>query len=509
MAPGRNNPGEAMRSPAGSSGIIRRNPLDHLREILEQPRVALLVGALTKGASVSLVVPDSNASENACVVIGGNAVARVQAAHGAGEVAALLTELLLAQDAADARRHAFLNTIMATIEELNRYEDVDTVLDALLWHARNLARADAGSIYLVEDGTLRFRYVHNDTLFGEGMQTGEGKAAVYRSHTLAMDETSIVGYVASTGRTLAIDDAYALPPESPFSFNKSFDHKTGYATKSILTIPLKSFSGELLGVMQIINARNAEGRFAPFDRESMTYIPLFANKCTVILERSMMTRERILRMIKLAELRDPKETGSHVQRVGSYAAEIYRSWAEFRGVRPEERKRYGDLIRIAAMLHDVGKVGIADAILKKPGKLTEDEYEAMKMHPIYGAQVFCDAAPALDQMCYDIALHHHERYDGAGYPGRIGDVMRPVGPRGAPLAGEDIPLSARIVALADVYDALCSSRVYKEAWSDDEVLALIMAEKGAQFDPELVDSFLRIQDVVYAIRLKFRDDCKS
>ncbi|MFW5735156.1 MAG: HD domain-containing phosphohydrolase [Oceanidesulfovibrio sp.] len=406
----------------------------------------------------------------------------------------------------NARQHAKLSSIMETIEELNLYEDVDTVLDALLLHARRLAGADAGSIYLVEEGALRFSYVHNDTLFGSDIRTDKGKAAVYRDDRVAMDESSIVGYVAATGQTLVIDDAYALPPDSPFAFNIAFDHKSGYRTKSILTIPLKSFGGDLLGVMQIINARDDDGRVTPFGRESMTYIPLFANKCTVILERSMMTRERILRLMKLAELRDPKETGAHVQRVGAYAAEIYRAWAERRKVPSQERKRYGDLIRVAAMLHDVGKVGIADAILKKPGRLDDDEFEAMKMHPIFGAQVFQGASPALDRMCFDIALHHHERYDGAGYPGRIPDVMRAAAPRGEPLAGEDIPLAARIGALADVYDALCSKRVYKDAWPEERVLGILEEQKGAQFDPELVDCFLSIQEVVQAIRMKYQDD---
>ncbi len=416
-----------------------------------------------------------------------------------------LLKSLAAQVAAPveiARHHAKLTSILEIIEEFNQYEDVDTVLDNLLFQARSIANADAGSIFLVEDGKLRFSYVHNESLF----QGNEAKVAIYKNFSLDMDDSSIVGYCARIGHTVVIDDAYDMAPDAPFTFNKAFDQESGYRTTSILAVPLKSFSGNLLGVMQIINAMDQNGHVVPFDRESITYTPLFASKCAVTLERSMMTRERILRMMKLAEMRDPSETGAHVQRVGAYAAEIYQRWAQQHGVPEMEAKRYRDLIRIAAMLHDVGKVGISDTILKKPAKLDHDEFEIMKMHPIFGGQVFANAAPALDKMCYDIALHHHERWGGGGYPGHIPNVLSADSPYGAPLQGDAIPLAARITTLSDVYDALCSRRAYKHAWPEEEVLDTIRQERGRQFDPELVDGFFEIQDVIAAIRMKYQEE---
>jgi response regulator RpfG family c-di-GMP phosphodiesterase len=158
------------------------------------------------------------------------------------------------------------------------------------------------------------------------------------------------------------------------------------------------------------------------------------------------------------------------------------------------------MIRLAAMLHDVGKVGIADTILKKPGKLNDDEYSTMKEHTLLGARLFADTTSSLDQLSKEIALHHHEHWDGKGYPGKI---ELNDGVHLSTLQGADIPLASRITALADVYDALSSSRSYKEAWTEDQVFNEIQKCSGSQFDPELVDIFFSIKIVLRAIGLKY------
>ena len=185
-------------------------------------------------------------------------------------------------------------------------------------------------------------------------------------------------------------------------------------------------------------------------------------------------------LAKLAESRDP-EMGDHLERVRRYAkllAERLATLPKYRGVINTEYLR---LLYLTTPLHDIGKVAIKDSVLLKPGKLTADEYELMKTHTLKGAytlQTAIEQHPKATflQMARDIALTHHERYDGTGYP--------------AGLAGDAIPLCGRIVAVADVYDALTSKRIYKEAFDHETARRLIVEESGRQFDPDVVEAFL-------------------
>ena len=187
---------------------------------------------------------------------------------------------------------------------------------------------------------------------------------------------------------------------------------------------------------------------------------------TADLEEAQL--EILERLALAAEFRDD-ETGQHTQRVGRTAAILARAL----DLPNEEIK----LIQGAAPLHDVGKLGIPDGILRKPGKLTAEEFEVMKTHTTIGAKILSGSRSPLLQMAEEIALTHHEHWDGNGYAG---------------LAGETIPLSGRIVALADVFDALTNDRIYRKALSLEETLAEIERQRELQFDPKLVDAFLRV-----------------
>lgn len=392
--------------------------------------------------------------------------------------------------------------ILKTTDEVNQLKDVDTILDKILYESRQFANADAGSIFLVEGNELIFSYVQNDTLFKDA----EANAALYQNFAIPISDQSIVGHVAKTRQSLTIDDAYELDPTLPYAFNKSFDRKSGYRTTSMLTIPLIAQERRLVGVMQLINARDKSGRVQPFAHEAKTYIPLFCNNASVAIERGKMNRELILRMMQMAELRDPSETGAHVQRVGAYCAEIYGTWASRRNHSAKEIKRVRDNIRLAAMLHDVGKVGIPDAILKKPGKLDTEEFNTIKMHTVFGARLFNNLTSDLDRMSMEIALRHHEKWSDPGYPGTITpSIWDPRPQMGAPINGETIPLAARICAVADVYDALASPRSYKEPFPDEKCLEILKEGAGTHFDPELVEIFIEIFDVIKAIQAKYRE----
>ncbi|MCP3951571.1 MAG: HD domain-containing protein [Desulfobacterales bacterium] len=393
--------------------------------------------------------------------------------------------------------------------ELNQLNDLDILLEKILTDARRFVNADAGSIYICRDNTLDFTYTQNETL---QKRLPPGEKLIYSTFSMPINTDSIAGYVASTGQLLSIPDVYALPPDVPYSFSKKFDESAGYTTRSVVALPLKNTRGDILGILQIINARNEDGEVIPFAGGDETLMLHFASVAAVALERAQMTRAILLRMIHMAEMRDPKETGAHVNRVGGYSIEIYEKWAKRHGLTEEEIQSGRDSLRMAAMLHDVGKVAISDLILKKPGKFNNDERELMKQHTVLGAQLFLEAQSDFDEAAREVAFNHHERWDGQGYPGHV-DIAT-----GEPLPGyelpegrargkkaEEIPLFGRIVALADVFDALSSARVYKEAWSEANVLATIEEEAGAQFDPEIVEIFLSRIDVLRAIQQRYSE----
>ena len=372
------------------------------------------------------------------------------------------------------------------------FSDTHTVLGAILQKARELGAADAGTIYLEENGELTFASAQNDTLF-------PGSAAnkfFYLNSRLPLNTSSIAGYVATTGATLNIPDVYELAGDLPFSFNKSFDQSSGYRTQSMLVLPLVNSKGDIKGVLQLINATK-NGRVVPFTAEMEQSIGRLGRMATIPLERAFMTTDMIMRMLHTSALRDPKETAAHVWRVGCMAAELYQHWATAHNVEPEEMLATKGQLRLAAMLHDVGKVAIPDAVLKKPGRLDDAERAIMEEHAAQGASLFRGSSHDIDKMAHDIALHHHAKWNGSGYTGSA-DIPSP--------AGQDIPLFARITAIADVYDALVSRRCYKDAWDPSQALDILHGDAGKHFDPELVDIFTGIQDVIQAIFEYYRED---
>lgn len=372
-------------------------------------------------------------------------------------------------------------------------KDFDVLIERILRSAREFVGCDAGSIYIKHDGQLQFSFAQNDTL---AARLGPGKKLIYKVFTIPVNSDSIAGHVAATGEILTITDAYDLPSGAPYRFDRSFDELAGYRTQSILTIPLNTHAGKTIGVLQLINAKDAEGTFVSFDPSLESYVEYFAANAAAALERAQLMRAVILRMISMAELRDPHETGNHVNRVAGYSVEIYVVWAREHGIGTEEIERKRDILRMAAMLHDVGKVAISDLILKKPARLDHDEYEIMKQHTVAGARLFRDASSEFDEAAREVAFTHHERYDGTGYPGHLNpDTGEPIpghtDPSGNPIPkkGREIPLFGRIVAVTDVYDALSSRRSYKEAWDEEQVLEELRNGSGLQFDSEIIEAF--------------------
>jgi putative two-component system response regulator len=205
-------------------------------------------------------------------------------------------------------------------------------------------------------------------------------------------------------------------------------------------------------------------------------------------------------LARLAETRD-NETGNHILRTQEYV----RTLAQRLQRNPRFAHRIDDrmviLLAKSAPLHDIGKVGIPDRVLLKPGKLDAEEWAIMKTHAQLGADALVHverdvAHPVAFLQCAEqIARSHHERWDGSGYPDG--------------LVGEAIPLPARLMALADVYDALISQRVYKPPFPHEQAYAMIVAERGRHFDPDVVDAFIECHDDLHAVALRFADDART
>ena len=393
--------------------------------------------------------------------------------------------------------------------ELSQIKDIDLLFEKILFEARGLTNCDAGSIYFREQDMLIFQYAQNDTL---QQQLLPGKKLPYASFNVPIDSNSIAGYVAAHGSILNIADVDELGTIYPFSFNRSYDDIAGYRTCSLLTIPLKNFRGTVIGILQLINATDRHGKIIPFAVDDEEIITYFANNVANAIVHAKMTREIILRMNKMAEMRDPHETGPHVNRVAAYSVALYETWAFNNKIPQLEIDKNRDILRMSAMLHDVGKVAISDTILKKPGRLTPEEFQAMKLHTLFGANLFSDIHSDFDEAAGIVANSHHEHWDGNGYPGHTDIQTMKVLPEftkedGSAMgkSGKEIPFFGRIVALADVYDALSCKRVYKEAWEEKDVVEKIRVESGRQFDPELVDIFLECLETFRQIGALYPD----
>ena len=388
--------------------------------------------------------------------------------------------------------------------ELNKLQDFHVLMDRILKEARRLIHADAGTIYIREGKLLRFAYAQNDTLDRDAVGSPR-----FSSFLLPVGDGSIAGWVSASGEAVNLADAYELDSRAPYRFDRSFDQMTGYRTRSVLAMPLRTSMGRVVGVLQVMNATGSDGRSRPrFNDDDVTLLGHFASMATVAIERTQLTESIINRMLRMTETIDPDETGRHTEKVAGMSAILFEGWAQRRGLEGPAFERQRDRLRIAAKLHDVGKVGIDNRILKKPRgvPLTPEEFAEVRRHVIIGASFFLDNPTEVDEVARDVALNHHERWDGSGYPGHVDVFGHPIPdpatglPRTGGKKGLEIPLFARIVGLADVVDALASERCYKPAWEERRVLEEVRAHAGRHFDPELVEIFFERLEAIRELR---------
>lgn len=333
---------------------------------------------------------------------------------------------------------------------------LDSLLTIIAEEVRNILSADRCSVFLVDPY----------------------KGELWTKIALGMEEKilriplgqGIAGFVAKTGSAVNIRDAY-----KDTRFAQDLDRITGYQTRSVLAVPLRGRDGKSLGVFEVLN--KSKGSFNEEDegllRILATMAGTFIENATLYEDLRRSHLETIYRMALVAEYRDQEDTGRHLRRMSRFSGIL----AQGIGLSFQEAED----IRYAAPLHDIGKVAIPDSILRKPAKLTAEEFDEMKKHTVYGAKMLANAESRLLRLAAKVAVGHHEWYDGTGYP--------------YGLKGEQISIEARVVTVADVFDALSSKRVYKGEWTVEDALAYIEERAGKQFDPK----------VVAALREKFAD----
>ncbi|GAB1535152.1 HD domain-containing protein [Geovibrio sp. ADMFC3] len=291
----------------------------------------------------------------------------------------------------------------------------------------------------------------------------------------------IAGKAAENDEVIIINDAYNDP-----RFDKTVDMQTGYRTRNMIAIPYHDPDGNVIGVFQSINKMTEDGKFTEEDVRRLMLAATYTGKelSTVLMQQEIewTQKEIIFTMAEAGEMRS-KETGHHVKRVAEY------SYILAIGCGMNEKE--AELLKMASPMHDIGKVAIPDSILLKPGKLTDEEWDVMRSHALMGYNILKHSERKILKAAATVALTHHEKWNGKGYP--------------YGLAGEDIHLFGRITAIADVFDALGSDRVYKKAWELDRILELFREESGQHFDPALVKVFFDNLDKFLEIRETYKD----
>jgi len=359
-----------------------------------------------------------------------------------------------------------LELIFIYLTEVSSLRNPNDIIDVLANMGRALTSSDRCSVWVVSEDKKSI-----------WTQVSHGMDAVTIPIT-----SGIVGYAISNQEKIIIDDVY-----NDDRFNKEIDKQTGYKTQSMMVIPMFDNDYEIIGAFQVINNRTSGRVFDQRDMERLMLASTYAAETLVSVKLAQEVedtqREVVFTMGAVGESRS-KETGNHVKRVAEYSKILALAY----GLSKEE----AELLKQASPMHDIGKVAIPDNILNKPGRFNENERLIMNTHAELGFHMIKNSQRPLLKAASIVAYEHHEKWDGSGYP------------QGK--SGEDIHIYGRITAIADVFDALGSDRVYKKAWNDEKILNLFKEERGVHFDPKLVDIFFDKLDEIYAIRDSFRDN---
>ncbi len=378
---------------------------------------------------------------------------------------------LIAEERIINSRLARLTLLYEVGRSLASLVHLDDLLNGIVVAAAEVMQARASSLMLVDPSG---EYLTFEVAFGE-------KGSQLKGLRLPLDGKSVAGKVARTGDPLIVDDVNQIP-----YFSGEVDRTLAFQTHNILCVPLHGQAGTI-GVIEVLNKVTGER----FSEDDVALLTALAGSAAVAIENARLYEETASRAAELAAMvselqrtyagtmhalsalldaRDASTQG-HSQRVVQYTLAI----AHALGITNREQLQ---IIHYGALLHDVGKIGVPDAVLRKPTSLTAEEWIEMRKHPEIGYQMLKN----IDflQTALPIVRYHHERWDGSGYPHG--------------LAGEAIPLEARIFAIADSFDALRSERPYKRGLSHEQAVARLAADRGTHFDPVVMDAFLQIPE---------------
>lgn len=355
-----------------------------------------------------------------------------------------------------------MNAVQKKVKQLDALLGVATLLNSSLDHDEVIRRAIAATTKVVDSEVASLLLLDEET--GElyfDVATGDTGEAI--KHVRLKKGIGIAGQIAESGKELIVPDAQSDP-----RFFKELDKKSGLITRDILGVPVKTKS-RTVGVIEAINKKT--GHFSADDLETLKTLSSFI---AVAIENSRLYMElketfyvTAETLAETIELRDPY-TGGHTSRVKEYSMKI----GQHMGLRNKDL----EILMMSAILHDVGKIGVSDKVLLKQDHLDKDELKQMAMHPRAGAELL-GKVKRLKDIIPGIR-NHHENYNGTGYPDG--------------LLKNDIPIIARIIAVADTYDAMTTDRPYRKGLSHETALSELKRCSGTQFDPEVVTAFLTV-----------------
>ncbi len=346
-----------------------------------------------------------------------------------------------------------LSAMVEVSQKLGSTLNLNTLLKLIMGIGKDVLNAEASSIFQIDEEKKELYFVTATGKKGKKVKTiklpwGKG----------------IAGWVAQKGKTVYVEDV-----EKDKRFYQKVDEKSQFKTKSIIAVPIKT-KNKILGVAEVLNKKGGE----KFTQEDIEIFESIAKQAGLAMENAglyqdldELFRGTIRAIVKAIEAKD-KYTRGHTERVTEYSLLI----GDEMGLSDEEKRK----LEISALLHDVGKIGIPDAILGKPGKLTDKEYDVIKSHPKRGAEIMSSIKQMSDVL--DGIKYHHERYDGKGYPEKLKDGK--------------IPLTARIIGVADAFDAMTTDRPYRKGLPTEEAKRRLIENKWAQFDGEIVDKFIKL-----------------
>jgi len=365
-----------------------------------------------------------------------------------------------------------LKTLYDVSKSISASIELENLLDNIMALATRVLNSETSSILMLDEKT-------NELTFQ--LAQGDKGAEVKKLIRLKVGQ-GIAGWVAQTGEYCIVPDTSKDP-----RFYKEGDEKTKFVTKSLICVPLKH-QDKIIGVLEVLN-RKGEIPFNDHDKELLELVAALSSNPIVNAKLYGNIKNLYKSTLKvLANALDAKDsyTHGHSQRVAEYSVAI--------ACELGFSQKDSDDLEFAALLHDIGKIGIRDNILCKPGKLTDEEFKIIQMHPVMSAQILAPIDFLADKI--PIVKHHHERFDGKGYPSK--------------LKGEEIPLGARIICVADTFDAMTSNRSYRKGLPAEVALEELKRCSGAQFDPVIVQAFLNVFAKKYArnfeeIRTKFEE----